>query len=120
MTTPTNLRPGNAPTNTPIFAGAPAILNQNWMGWFTRVASLFASASNVTQITVGASVFNYTNTSTNLVQVFIVGGTVTAVSFVRNGTAYSLGPVATNVILSSQDSVQVQYSAAPTMYVSPL
>jgi hypothetical protein len=74
----------------------------------------------VTQITVGASVFTYTNTSTNLVQVFIVGGTIQGISFVRNGTTYTLGSGATTIILSSQDSVQVQYSVIPVMYVSPL
>jgi hypothetical protein len=120
MTVPANSRPGNAPINSPIYQGAPSTLMQAWMSWFTRISALFSPATDVTTITVTGSIFTYTNTTQSLQQVLIVGGTVTAISFGRNGMVYTLGPTATNIILSSQDFVQVSYTTAPAMYASPL
>lgn len=66
-------------------------------------------------ITVTASPFTYTNTTSNEQTVAIIGGTVSAMSLTHGGTATSGIPTNNMYNLSPGDSIQVTYSAAPTM-----
>jgi hypothetical protein len=82
-----------------------------------------------TVLTVGASPYTYTNvymgpTPPNtgvlnavfgIQQIFITGGTVSAVTVTRLGTAITVVATPGTVSLGYNDSVTITYSAAPTM-----
>lgn len=72
-------------------------------------------------ISAGASPYTYKNTSQFPQQVFVSGGTVSAVSFSRDGVAWVPVSSATNaqVWLSPGDSAKVTYSVVPTINVVP-
>lgn len=111
-------RPGNAPINRSINEDAPTRLTQVWQGWFTNLAALFSNTSAVTLPAVTASPFIYQNRSTSLQQA-IVTGTVTSISFSRDGTNYYIvtGPVT----ISQNDYLKIIYpAAAPVLILSPL
>ncbi len=75
------------------------------------------TAGASTTISVGASPYTYTNSSTSNQQLFIQGGTVSAISFNPNGTSgISLSGLTDNIlVLRPNDTVTVTYTAAPTM-----
>lgn len=75
-------------------------------------------AQPVKVITVAASPFTYTAPFTG--NVAITGGTVSAISIIRQGTTVATGLTAGLMTLSRADQVQVTYSALPTMTFLPL
>jgi hypothetical protein len=75
------------------------------------------SLAAVTNPSVGASPATYTNTSSGMQQVVVVGGTLTVVTVTRNGTGASAGVVTDIVMLNPTDSLTITYSVAPTLSV---
>lgn len=73
----------------------------------------------VTQITVGASPFTYTNNTGNDVSVHVIPGTMTAVSIVRAGQFLPTSTSYGNYLLSPGDGIQIAYSAVPAVFVMP-
>ena len=68
-------------------------------------------------VTVGASPFTYTATANGCA--FVSGGTVSAISITRHGTAVATGVTAGPVPLRWMDQMTVTYSAAPTVAFLP-
>jgi hypothetical protein len=84
------------------------------------VASYCSNKLAVTTISVGASAFNWTNTLTKNVFVFIAGGTVSEVDV--NGTALGTGLTLSGlstIPLQPGEWVTTTYSLAPTMTWKP-
>jgi len=73
----------------------------------------------VTQITVGASPFLYTNNTGNDVSVHVIPGTMTGVSIVRAGQFLPTSTSYGNYQLSPGDGIQIEYSAVPAVFVMP-
>ena len=67
---------------------------------------------SVSAVTVGASPFDYLAPRDGFVS--IVGGTVSAVAYVREGVSTSLGGVAV-VPVKKGDTVRITYTVAPTV-----
>lgn len=67
---------------------------------------------SVSAVTVGASPFDYVAARDGFVS--IVGGTVSAVAYVREGVSTSLGVVAV-VPVKKGDTVRITYTVAPTV-----
>lgn len=71
-------------------------------------------------ITVGASPFNYTNSSIFNISVIVLPGTVSKIEFSRdNATFFDLGVTAGMFSLSPSDHLRVTYTVAPTMTLVP-
>lgn len=68
-------------------------------------------------VAVSASPFTYTAGFDGTI--VVTGGTVSAISLIRQGTSVATGITAGLIPLSRLDSVQVTYSAAPTMTFFP-
>lgn len=64
-------------------------------------------------VTVGASPYSYTSADDGLV--VVVGGTVSALAYGRNGSFTALGIVAGLVPVKFGDTVRITYTAAPTV-----
>ena len=82
------------------------------------LASGFSTAAGAaTTVTVGTSPYTYTNTSASNQQIFIQGGTVSAITFQPNGgTSISLSGLTDNImILRPNDTVTITYTSAPTV-----
>jgi len=79
-----------------------------------------------TNVTVGASPFLYTNSSTQLQQILVRSGTVSQVLWGRGGDTAIVGGggeganVNDQFILSPGDTLTVSYSVAPTMNLIPM
>ena len=73
----------------------------------------------VTQLTVGASPFNYTNNTGNDVSVHVIPGTMTGVSIVRAGQFLPTSTSYGNYLLSPGDGIQIEYSAIPAVFLMP-
>ena len=75
------------------------------------------TAGAATTVTVGASPYTYTNSSASNQQIFIQGGTVSAISFNPNGgTGIALSGLTDNVItMRPNDTLTITYTAAPTV-----
>ena len=75
------------------------------------------TAGAATTVSVGASPYTYTNSSTSNQQIFIQGGTVSAISFNPNGgTGIALSGLTDNVItMRPNDTLTITYTAAPTV-----
>lgn len=73
----------------------------------------------VTQLTVGASPFNYTNNTGNDVSVHVIPGTLTGVSIVRSNQFLPTSTSYGNYLLSPGDGIQVEYTAPPAMFLMP-
>lgn len=94
------------------------ILDKNWY------VLLYSIYNAVTQgqsqaaeaVTLGASPFVYQAVIRS--QVFVNGGTVSAVEFSRDGTTYY--PATSPVQLSKNDFLRVTYSVAPALVAVPL
>lgn len=67
---------------------------------------------SVSAVTVGASPFEYVAARDGFVS--IVGGTVSAVAYVREGVSTSLGVVAV-VPVKKGDTVRITYTVAPSV-----
>lgn len=68
-----------------------------------------------TGITVTASPFTYTNTSSNEITVSVTGGTISAMTLTHGGGTTSGLPTNNMYNLSPGDSLTITYSAAPNM-----
>ena len=81
------------------------------------VNGIKTTAGAATAVTVGASPYTYTNSSASNQQVFIQGGTVSAISFNPNGgTGIALSGLTDNVItMRPNDTLTITYTAAPTV-----
>lgn len=75
------------------------------------------TAQPVAVISVGASPFTYTAPANG--QVAVTGGTVSIVSFIRQGTTVATGLITGLVVVSRLDQVKVTYAVAPTMTFMP-
>lgn len=98
----------------------------NGFGAMQRINELFRSVAlsvnelndrvsaplSVSAVTVGASPFDYEAARDGFVS--IVGGTVSAVAYVRQGASTSLGVVAV-VPVKKGDTVRITYTVAPTV-----
>jgi hypothetical protein len=75
------------------------------------------NAGASTAVSVGASPYTYTNSSASNQQVFIQGGTVTAISFNPNGVSgISLSGLTDNILtMRPNDTLTITYTAAPTI-----
>lgn len=74
----------------------------------------------VSAITPGASPYTYQNQTDNDEDVIVIGGTVTAIDYSRDGTTfYGVGMIAGTVRLSPLDKVKVTYTVVPTMTKVP-
>ena len=75
------------------------------------------TAGAATTVSVGASPYTYTNSSASNQQIFIQGGTVSAISFNPNGgTGIALSGLTDNVItMRPNDTLTITYTAAPTV-----
>jgi len=69
------------------------------------------------QLTLGASPFTYTNTAGNDQSVAVVPGVITAVAIVRNGAALPLPTTNGMYELSPGDSIRVEYTTLPALFV---
>jgi hypothetical protein len=71
-------------------------------------------------VAVGASPFTIQNTTGQLVDLIVTGGTVSAIDFSRdNVTFYGVGQTAGVFCLSPYDYLRVTYIAAPTITLVP-
>ena len=77
-----------------------------------EVIDRISTPLSVSAVTVGASPFDYTAPRDGFVS--IVGGTVSAVAYVREGASTSLGVVAV-VPVKRGDTVRITYTVAPTV-----
>jgi hypothetical protein len=78
------------------------------------------SGLSPSNIPVGASPFTYQNPITGPANVLISGGTVTSISYSRDGSTFFLvGLLAGQVHLSTGDFVRIVYVLAPTMTLIP-
>ena len=69
----------------------------------------------IAAITPGASPYTYTNADNYPEQVQVLGGTVSAIAFVRDTVETDLGLTSGVLMLEPGDAVKVTYSVAPTM-----
>ena len=81
------------------------------------VVGIKTTAGAATTVTAGASPYTYTNASSSNQQIFIQGGTVSAISYNPNGgTGIALSAFTDNIlILRPNDSVTITYTAAPSI-----
>ena len=82
-----------------------------------KLAGVATTAGAATTVSVGASPYTYTNSSVSNQQIFVQGGTVSAISFNPNGgTGIALSGLTDNVItLRPNDTLTITYTAAPTV-----
>lgn len=100
----------------------------------SQIASAFLAASGIRTVrqrrnyasatsgyTVAASPFIYRNKTSYDADIIVTGGTVSDVSFSRDGTNYFSIASATNarILLSPYDYVKITYTVAPTMTIVP-
>ena len=134
MTTPTvnMIAPptiGGVVTGTPtgtVYTGQPGSVVAVYYPDSTTLAQLGfspaapgASVLPIAAVTPGASPWTYTNNNGYAEGMYITGGTVSAVSFVRQTTTLALGAAPPIVTLSPGDKAIVTYSAAPTVDIIP-
>lgn len=77
------------------------------------------SQAQPTQPAIGASPATYTNTTGAPVMVYVAGGTVSAITIARQGTALTTGFTSGAFRLAQNDSIVVTYTVAPTLTVVP-
>lgn len=68
----------------------------------------------------GASPYTYTNTTGAPLMLYIAGGTVSAITLARQGTALTTGFTAGVFYLAQNDSATITYTVAPTLTVQPV
>ena len=100
--------------------GNPLQINLGRANTWTAVQTfpgVKTTAGVATTVTVGASPYTYTNSSASNQQIFVQGGTVSAISFNPNGgTGIALSGLTDNVItLRPNDTLTITYTAAPTV-----
>lgn len=77
------------------------------------------SQAQPTQPTIGSSPATYTNTTGAPITVYVAGGTVSAITIARQGTALTTGATSGAFRLAQSDSIVVTYTVAPTLTVVP-
>lgn len=82
-----------------------------------RVVS--AGGYQPTQPTAGASPYTYTNTTGTPVMLYVSGGTVSAITIARQGTALTTGFTSGAFRLAQNDSVTITYTVIPTLTLVP-
>ncbi len=82
-----------------------------------RVVS--AGGYQPTQPAAGASPYTYTNTTGTPVMLYVAGGTVSAITIARQGTALTTGFTSGAFRLAQNDSVTITYTVAPTLTLVP-
>ena len=127
-----------------LIEGASNLITREWYRFFTDLMNSITSgavggvASELVQVapvhreptksrrevlpfavTVGASPFYYTNTSDTEVDAVIVGGTVSAADFTRDGSNFYSVSVRSMIRLSPYDSVLISHSITPTLIIIP-
>ncbi len=82
-----------------------------------QTATGFATtAGAATTITAGASPYAYTNSSASNQEIFITGGSITAITFSSDGgTAISLNITLSQIVLRPNDVLTITYTTAPTL-----
>lgn len=121
------MRPGNPPIGAPLHSDDQGPRHHPlWKQWYTQLGGLISSTNLVATPTVGASPFTYVNSSTNLVQALITGGTVSSVQWGRKNAAGAYVNVTLasatgiSVMLSQSDQIILTYTVAPTLTLAPL
>lgn len=77
------------------------------------------SQAQPTQPTISASPATYTNTTGAPIMVYVAGGTVSAITIARQGSALTTGFTSGAFRLAQNDSIVVTYTVAPTLTVVP-
>ena len=88
-----------------------------WYRFFDRIFKQVSPPTTAPEgITVTASPFSYTNSTTTNIDVIVYGGTVSSIKFSRDRSAlYLLGQTSGMFRLSPLDMLTVVYSVKPTM-----
>jgi hypothetical protein len=127
-----------------LIEGASNLITREWYRFFTDLMNSITSgavggvASELVQVApvfreptksrresqafstaVGASPFYYTNKSDTEVDVLIVGGTVSAADFTRDGATFYAVYSRSMIRLSPYDSILVSYSSLPELIIIP-
>lgn len=89
------------------------------MPHYDEIVGLSRASQNppTNPVTVGASPFIFTPGVAGLV--LISGGTITSISYMRNGLAYTVGVGAGAIPVTPNDSIRVIYTVAPSMAFIP-
>jgi hypothetical protein len=66
-------------------------------------------------ITVGASPYDYTNTTGTAQQISVYGGTVSAIVIIRGGSTFNTGQTTGIFTINPDDVIRTTYSSTPTM-----
>lgn len=96
------------------YAGIWSRTNANQTGW-SPWRCMTTSFHPITAVTAGASPYTYTNSTPTRKQVFVSGGTVSAISFNRGATTVPTGETAGVFTLNPNDSLVITYTVAPTI-----
>ncbi|OWT68255.1 hypothetical protein CEY04_27940 [Achromobacter sp. HZ28] len=67
-------------------------------------------------VTVTASPFTYTNNDPYAENVIISGGTISGITFIRNGVSHALGLSSGSFVLNPGDAIQISYSVTPAVF----
>lgn len=106
--------------NLPNFSVPLQKSGTTYKDWFFFWAGLFTGLPPAaeTVITPGASPYSYSAQVKG--SVIVSGGTVSAIAFSRDGTAfYSTGQIAGMFTLNARDRLRVTYAVLPTMTFVP-
>lgn len=104
-----------------LFDQDPGDVCTHWIDLFSMPADEAPrdDVTNLVSVTVGASPFTYQSPRRSIV--LVVGGTMTATTFSRDGTTfYGIGTGTRFVILGPGDYLRLTYSAAPTVYTGSI
>lgn len=95
-------------------------LNTNVLAIATALNSLVGYSNLPAAVTVPASGVAYQNTATYPVDLLISGGTVSAITFSRDGVTYYATGMTSGVLnLSPNDYVKITYTVVPTVIGVP-
>ena len=72
------------------------------------------------QPAAGASPYTYTNTTGTPLMLYVAGGTVSAITLARQGTALTTGFTSGAFYLAQNDAVAITYTVAPTLTAQPV
>ena len=112
------------PTSKSVTTANNTLDNGSGNATFTASGAGIVSANGIkttagaaTAVTVGASPYTYTNSSASNQQIFIQGGTVSAISFNPNGgTGIALSAFTDNImVMRPNDALTITYTSAPTV-----
>ena len=102
-----------------VFMNQPGKLEELYLECDSSVGDIAGfnapTGSGIPTITVGASPYSYTNTTTNRILVYVVGGTVSSVARGRGANTTVTGKTQGFYSLRPNETLVVTYSSAPTM-----